>query len=320
MLCILKSVFNHLFKKTIMQFKLLSTVLLGTAIIFSSCDKDNTNTPTPKDINTATKVSVDRFSAAAGALMVRTATNGLPAANAPINFDNGPFITLGLDRTGAQVRYYNFDVHSTTPAPIYVFFKPGATAPMSGQNNIIGTIPGDAGYNDFWIVKKVNVPDTYVGNTITSETAVLSAGYTIESTNIIVNCPVVPFGSTAARSKTAGTPSALTLGWYKDQAVAYFNFDEAAITAVSGRVPISPIYVMFNDNAAGPSSGFKTEAVNTMLTHNVLETIPGDATYSPLWNVFVINNMNFNGVTNLTTAKSFTSTAAGATVNCPVVR
>jgi hypothetical protein len=291
------------------------------SLLFASCDKDEQPAaPTPKDINTATKVSVDRFSTTAGKLMVRTATNGMPAANAPVNFDNGPFITLGLDRTGTQVRYYNFDVQSTLPAPIYVFFKTGASAPMPGQNNIIGTIPGDAGYNDFWIVKKVNVPDTYVGNTITSETAVLSSGYTIETTTIIVNCPVVPFGSTAARSKTAGTASALTLGWYKDMAVAYFNFDEASITAVGGRVPLSPIYVMFNDNAAGPSSGFKTEAVNTMLTHNVLETNPGDATYSPLWNVFVINNMNFNGVTNLTTAKSFTSTAAGATVNCPVVR
>jgi hypothetical protein len=307
-------------KKTIMQLKSLSAALLGTLFVFSSCDKDETTAPTPKDINTAAKVSVDRFSATAGKLMVRTATNGMPAANAPVNFDNGPFITLGLDRTGAPVRYYNFDIQSTTPAPIYVFFKPGATMPMSGQNNIIGTIPGDAGYNDFWIVTKVNVPETYVGNTITSETAVLASGHTVESTNIIVNCPVVPFGSTAARSKTAGTPSALTLGWYKDQAVAYFNFDEAGITAVSGKVPISPIYVMFNDNTAGPSSGFKAETVNTAQTHNVLETNPGDATYSPLWNVFVINNMNFNGVTNLTTAKSFPATAAGATVNCPVVR
>ena len=297
-------------------------ILLGGLFVVS-CSKDDNNTASivGKDINTATKVSVDRFSAAAGHLFVRTATNGLPAANAPINCDNQPFITTGLTKTGVSVKYYNFDVQTTTPDDIYVFYKNGATTPLAGQNNIIPTIPGDAGYNDFWIMSKIIVPDNYVPNSLTSEAEVLASGYSITKTTTIVNCPVVPFGTTASRSFVAGTASALTLGWYKGKAVTYFNFGEAAITATaSGMVPLSPIYVMFNDNAAGPSSGFKTETTNASQTHNVIATNPGDATYSPLWNVFVIDNANFASVSNLGTATSFSSTAAGATVNCPVVK
>ncbi len=296
----------------------LSTIVIST--ILFSCKKKEAPI-VGKDITTATKVSVDRFSATAGHLMIRTATNGLPAANAAINFDNQPFITTGFNRTGAVVRYYNFDVQSTTPDDIYVFFKSGATTPIAGQNNIIPTIPGDAGYNDFWVVNKVTVPDNYVPNSLTSEAEVIASGYTITKTNTIVNCPVVPFGSTAAKSFTAGLASELTVGWYKGQAVAYFNFGEAAITATAGGfVPISPIYVMFNDNVAGPSSGFKTEVANPLQTHNVLATIPGDASYSPLWTVQVINNSNFNSVINLATATAVSSSPGGANVNCPIVK
>ena len=305
-----------------MKKKLLFFVFLG-GLIVTSCSKDDDVTVSPitgKDINIAEKVSVDRFSATAGHLMVRTATNGLPVANAAINFDNAPFITTGFDRTSAVTSYYNFDVQPISPDDIYVFFKSGATTPISGQNNIIPTIPGDSGYNDFWVVNKVIVPDTYVPNSITSESEVLGSGYTVTKTNMIVNCPVVPFGSTAAKSKDAGVASVLTLGWYKGKAVAYFNFGESAITATaSGKVPVSPIYVMFNDNTTGPASGFRVET-GTMQTHNVLATIPTDAEYSPLWNVLVIDNSHFSMVSNLTTAQSFTSMAAGATVNCPTVK
>lgn len=305
------------------KFLLLTAVSLFSLI---SCSKDDDDVVTPqvvipigKNINTAERVSVDRFSSTAGHLMVRTATNGLPQANAPINFDQGPFITVGLDSNGNVVRYYNFDVQPTAPAPIYVFFKTGESTPLSGQNNVINVIPGDAGYNDFWLVKKVNVPSNYVPNTLTSEAEILASGFNIETTNVAVNCPVVPFGSTAARSKTPNTQSLLTLGWYKGKAVAYFNFDEASITTANGLVPTSPIYVMFNDNNAGPSSGFRTEP-GTNQTHNVVATSPGNSGYSPLWSVNVIDNMNFNTVNNLSTALAVSSTPAGANVNCPLVK
>ena len=70
------------------------------------------------DPATAAVVSVDRFSAQAGHLQVRSSSNGLPAANAPVDFDQGPFITEGFGPTGQVVKYYNFDVQPATPAPI----------------------------------------------------------------------------------------------------------------------------------------------------------------------------------------------------------
>jgi hypothetical protein len=300
---------------------LMLVISLGLlSVSCSKSDTPSTQTIVGKDINTADKVSVDRFSAAAGHLMVRTATNGLPAANVPVNFDNQPFITMGLNRNGVVTKYYNFDVQSTTPDDIYVFFKSGVTSPISGQNNVIPTLPGLSGYNDFWVVNKVTVPENYVPNSLTSEAEILASGYTITKTNSIVNCPVVPFGSTASRSGVAGVASALTLGWFNGKAVAYFEFNEASVTATaSGMVPTSPIYVMFNDNAAGPSSGFKVET-GTMQTHNVLGTIPSDASYSPLWSVQVIDNMNFSTVSSLSTATSLSSMPAGANVNCPTVK
>ena len=291
-------------------------------LLATSCKKNDDTVTTPiataKDINTATRASIDRFSATAGHLMVRNGTNGLPAANAAINFDVAPFFTMGLDRTGAQVLYYNFDVQPTAPSPIYVLFKSGAATPLSGQNNIVATIPGDASYNDFWLMKKVTVPDNYVPNSLTSESEILSSGYTITTTTNIVNCPIVPYSSTAARSKTTGVASALSFGWYEGMAVAYFNFDEAAIMTSGNSVPLSPIYVMFANNAS-PDNGFMVET-GTSQTHNILATLPADASYSPLWNVLVVDTSHFSSMTNLAAATSFANMAAGATVNCPIVK
>ena len=113
-------------------------------IALISCSKDDA--VKIHDIGSAQKVSVDRFSSTAGHLQVRTATNGLPAANAPVNFDQGPFITKGLGTQGQHVEYYNFDLQPTTPAPIYVLFKEGESSPVSGQLNIIDVLPGEMGY------------------------------------------------------------------------------------------------------------------------------------------------------------------------------
>ena len=298
--------------------KKIAIVLFATAV-FTSCKKDSTII-TGKDINTAEKVSVDRFSGSSATLMIRTATNGMPAANAPINLDVVPFITKGFSPTGAITEYYNFDVRSTTPDDIYVLFKAGASAPFSGQNNIIPSIPNDADYTDFWLVNKVIVPDTYIANSLTSEAEILASGYTIQKTNMIVNCPVVPFGSTAAK-KFGGGSSSLNLGWYKGKAVAYFSFEEAPITATaSGKVPTSPNFVMFNNNATWPASGFKTET-GTDQTHNVLGTAPSSPLYSPLWQVHMLDNASFAGVSNLATAQSaIILNPNAALVNCPTVR
>jgi hypothetical protein len=305
-------------KKTTPYFFAVLAVCVMT--FFVSCDDDDDAVKT-HDVNTAEKVSVDRFSATAGHLMVRDAGNGLPAANAAINFDQAPFVTKGKGPTGQNVEYYNFDVQPVDPAPIYVLFKEGSTSPVPDQLNIINVLPGESGYNDFWLVNKVTVPSSYQANEVASFEEIQARGYAVEVTTTIVNCPVVPEGSTAAKRLGGGSPG-LMKGWYKEQIVSYFTFEEKAITAAAGKVPVSPIYVCFNVNAdqagGGPASGFKVET-GTMQTHNVVATVPASASYSPLWLVNAYDNAQFDNVSNLSSAQSAPGMNLGATVNCPVV-
>jgi len=296
---------------------------LAFAGLVLACSDDATAPRLPRDPDTAPRASVDRFSATAGNAFIRTATNGLPAANAPIDFDQGPFVTRGLGPNGEMVTYYNFDVQPAAPAPIFVLFREGETTPVAGQLNIIDVIPGDDGYNDFWQVVRVTVPRDYVANSATSVQDIVEAGYPTERTNMLVNCPVVPAGSTA-RLRLAGGGAQLIRGWYKHEVVFYFSFDERALTTTAqDEVPLSPLYVTFNINpgqpGGGPESGFRTEP-GTSQTHNVVATLPNDPTYSPLWAVNAYDNSAFDSVGDLATAQAAPQLAAGvALVNCPIV-
>jgi len=267
--------------------------------------------------------SIDRFSMDAGHLFIRNDTNGLPEANEPIDFDVAPFITKGLGPNREFISYYNFDVQLTEPAPIYVLFRDGESSPVKDQMNIIDDIPGEADYNDFWEVQKVTVPMDYVANTVTSYTQIMDAAYPIEETTILVNCPVVPEGSTA-KLRLGGESPELTLGWYRGMIVYYFNFTEKSLMVnESDMVPTSPIYVTFNINpdqeGGGPGSGFVTDPV-TGRTHNVTATLPEDDSYSPLWWVSVYDNADFASVSDLASAQAANILASGvANVNCPVV-
>ena len=309
--------------------KRLNLLIAGIALtaLIASCKKDksspSSSTPQPLNQKTAPVVSVDRFSSAAGTLQVRTATNGLPAANAPVSFDVPPFITVGYGPTGQVVQYYNFDVQSTTPAPIYMLYWEGDTTAVAGQANIIDVLPGTAGYNDFWQIHKVTVPTSYVANTVTSYQQLVAAGYTITPTTTLVNCPVVPAGSTANKQYGSSSPSSLVQGWYKDSVVYYFSFLESPLATTStGLVPTAPIWVTFNINpgnsGGGPPSGFM-EVSGTMQTHNVISVLPGVAGYSPLWGVSIYNNSAFASVSNSSTAQAAPTIGPGPNVNCPVV-
>lgn len=291
----------------------------------AACSSDDSTGPreVPKDPTTAPHVAVDRFSQTAGNLFVRTATNALPGPDQPIDMDTGPFITLGLGPEGEHIKYYNFDVQRTTPAPIFVLYRDGETNPVRDQLNIVDVIPGQPGYNDFWQVLKVTVPANYVANTVTSLDEIRAKNYRIEPTTTIVNCPIVPEGS-IARLRLQGGASTLTHGWYRGDVVAYFNFDEAPIQTLpaGGGVPLAVILVSFTTNPdqplGGPASGFKTEP-QSQQTHNVADRLPGQPGYSPLWSVIPWNNASFDAVHDLESASMAPSYPAAGNVNCPIV-
>jgi hypothetical protein len=92
--------------------------LLFTVLLFAGSGIAQAK-PHAIDPDKAPIVSVDRFSAKAAHLQLRTADNGIPGPNKPVDFDKGPFVTTGLSpTTGKPVRYYNFDVQGVTPAPV----------------------------------------------------------------------------------------------------------------------------------------------------------------------------------------------------------
>lgn len=277
----------------------------------------------PADPDRAPVASIDRFSPEAGTLQVRTAANGLPAANQPVDFDGGPFVTRGLAPDGTPVRYYNFDVQRTEPASVYVLYREGEARPLAGQLPIVDAIPGDEGYNDFRRVVKVIVPRDHVANTVTSVQDIRDAGYRTEPTARLLNQPIVPKGSTA-RHRLGDGDAGLARGWYGGQVVFWFTFEERSLEVRGETVPVSPIYVAFAVNpdrpGGGPASGFRTEPGSEQ-THNVIQTLPSDPAYSPLWLVSVYDNEGFDEVRDLASVLRAKILAAGvATVNCPVFR
>jgi len=301
-------------------------ILLAGALL--SCDTGsdpadpNAGEPRAKDPATAVRASIDRFSDTAGVLFIRDGQNGLPAANTPVDLDAAPFITHGFGPAGQKVRYYNLDVQPAVPRPVYEFFYENTGAPVPGQLNIIDLIPGDDGYTDFWLLYKVFVPDEYTVNSVTSERGIVDAALRVEAQQQIINCPVVPEGSTASE-RWGNATALLSQGWYRDLVVFYFTFVEKELVPAGGSVPVSPIYVTFNINpgqlGGGPPSGFRMET-GTQQTHNVVATLPTDAAYSPLWQVNMYDNANFSAVSNLATALAAPILVANAAlVNCPVV-
>ena len=300
--------------------KIRIAMLFVVASLFASTVAVHAAT-TPVDPDKAPIASVDRFSDKAAHLQLRTPENHLPGPNQPVDFDSGPFITQGLSpKSGKPVRYYNFDVQTTMPAPLYVLYREGENKPVEGQLDIIDTLPGETGYNDFRQVWKVTVPKDYVANTIVDAGALKDAGYKMEQTPTLRNMPVVPDKSTA-KMRLNGESAELHRAWYQGQVAKFFSFDEAPLSGNS--VPLSPIYVTFNINPGqpngGPGSGFKTESGSEQ-THNVPATLPDDPGYSPLWLVAVYDNADFPSVHDLATVLKAKVLAPGvATVNCPIV-
>ena len=265
---------------------------------------------------------MDRFSDKAAHLQLRTPENHLPGPNEPVDFDSGPFITQGLSpSTGKPVRYYNFDVQTTMPAPVYVLYREGEDKPVDGQLDIIDTLPGEKGYNDFRQVWKVTVAKDYVANTIVDAAALhrrrLQDGADAGPAEHAGRARQVAGKGAPKRAKAPSCIAAGTGAKWRNSSAS------TRLPCRAANVPLSPIYVTFNVNPGqpngGPGSGFHTEPGSEQ-THNVPATQPGDPGYSPLWLVAVYDNADFPSVHDLKTALKAKVLAAGvATVNCPIV-
>jgi hypothetical protein len=261
-------------------------------------------------------VSVDRFSDEAAVVMRRSTNPDLPAPNAPIDYDDD-FLKHALGPDGDDVSYYTFDVNSLLSAPLYSFaYASDPSSRVDGQASVFDVIPGEEGYNDFWQMVQVLVPDDYEPNSLTSLEDIENSGYELRPTNRIINCPIVPYGSSAELA------SRTSVGWYKRLHVQYFSFESFEVSAVNpGRldVPYAIVRVIFEDN--DPSKGMKEDSA-TGKTHNVFDTLPGDELYRSLWRHDFVDEAAFDSVHDWESSKSAAKVDVGMDnilVNCPVV-
>ncbi len=251
-----------------------------------------------------------------------------PAAFAQTgNVFNQPAATYQLTQgwfQGRQTFYYDFgsnsaitsDASKVVPAPIYAFATGmdanGNPQMVAGQHNVIDVVPGDPGYSDLWQVNLVIVPADYVANTIKSVADIQKSGYKVESTNMLVNCPVVPAGSKLAEANPGNGSTGTTQGWYKGRAVEYFDFGASPSTT-------EPIYAF----ATGMDANGNPQLVAGQ--HNVIDVLPGMPDYSPFWDVNLVivpAGYQANSITSAAQVKQsgFQVLHPGKVVNCPVIR
>jgi len=210
------------------------------------------------------------------------------------------------------VSYLDYGPQPNVAEPILVFFQAASpNTPVANQRNIIDTIPGQPGYTDFWRVYKVLVPSSYAANSIRSFEDAVASGYTIEVTDLVVNCPVVNPNATIQ-----GSSARPVSGWYRNREVSYF--DHGLNSPSDGAVvQDEPIYVFFRSDGS-PVAGQK----------NVIDALPGDAKYSDLWRVvkvivsasYVANDLkDANALVAARDAGQLTLETTDVFVNCPVV-
>jgi hypothetical protein len=175
---------------------------------------------------------------------------------------------------------------------------------VEGQHNIVDVIPGDAGYSDLWEVNLVTVPEDYEPDSLKSREDVEASGYKTMVPGLLVNCPIVPEGTTLEGGEE------LVQGWYKGEPVFYPDFGENPATTL-------PIWVFITGMDADGNPQF-VEGQN-----NVIDAVPGDAGYSAFWQVNLVTvgeGYEANTIKSAADAlaSGFEITETDMVVNCPV--
>ncbi len=286
-------------------------ILLAT----TACAPDESAEGTSPEL--APRAAVDRFSDEAATMFRRTAMPELPGPDEPIDFDEG-WLVGGLGPSGQPISYYALDVQLGRTMLVHRIVD-GDGVPIAGQLPIVEALPGEPGYSDFWQFVDHEAEESYVPNAIVDADTLRAQDWPQTLQFEGLNRPLVPHGSTAARRVSDDGDGAREWAWIDGEVVEYLSFAEAPIPVLGEFVPYSLIFVCFDvppTPEGEPQSGFCAQPDGR--THNVLETIPGDALYSPLWDVRVYDPTQFDTVLDLPAAREAAPVANLATVNCPV--
>ncbi|MCC7263700.1 MAG: hypothetical protein IT369_14375 [Candidatus Latescibacteria bacterium] len=275
------------------------------------------------------RVAIDRFSDAAALIYRRSNHARLPAANQAINFDDPTFLQRGYGPNGEVIWFYNFDVRTTRPAPVYVLVD-RIGQPIPGQLPIFDVLPGQPDYSDLWQIHHVRILDrAYALNSLSSLEAISEGGYEVTPTDGVMHCVLAPAGSRAALRFDPGTPAAAQQGWYRDQIVDYLLFENpgsvAQVDFGAGKVN-APEMFSFCENDLDITDGFALDPLGAG-THNVATRLPGQEGYAPLWVLTVFRLEVFDRVQNVASALDLSRNDASLIelpellyVDAPVVR
>jgi hypothetical protein len=209
--------------------------------------------------------------------------------------------TVGFYR-GHRIEYLDLGPVQLAPGndvdPIWV-----VTNGTADQRNILDVVPGDpAGYTPLWQVTKVTWKAGVRPRTLTSAKAVAKAAargwVTIETTDVVVNCPILGFDQP------------LTHGFLKGHDVAYYDLGPLLLAPGND---IDPIWVVTNGTADQA---------------NVIDNAPPAADYTPLWGVVTVTwhagvaprtLTSADAVSQAEAAGEVTLATTSIVVNCPVV-
>lgn len=204
--------------------------------------------------------------------------------------------------------------------------------PFGFQMNVLDSTLGDPGYSPLWRHTFVTWNEGVESRELTSEKAILEAAeagdVTLERSNLVVNCPVLPEGETNFPIVTGFVDGQLvdyTLQEISDPEVTELMREKTGgylLETVESlaEVPQAATLYLFMNGVTGPNPfGFQM---------NVIDTAPGEGGYSPLWrHTFVTWNEGV-GPRELTSeeeiiqaqdAGELTLEAADLVINCPVI-
>jgi hypothetical protein len=233
------------------------------------------------------------------AVAVCAAATAVTAVAAPIA--KKP-VTPGFYR-GKSIGYFDFGPIKLKPgnklAPIWA-----VTNGVSGQHNIVDTVPGQSDYSPLWQLNMVTFAGGVTPYLLKSkadvDAAVQKGDVTIQKTSTVVNCPVLGFG----QKRVAGFSAGKVIHYY----------DLGPVKVAPGNV-VAPLYA--------PTNGVRGQ-------HNItLETVqPGQTDYPPLWGIIMVTWKAGAHKELLTSAAQIKQAQAAGqlsvrkttlVVNCPVV-
>jgi hypothetical protein len=204
---------------------------------------------------------------------------------------------------GKPITYFNFGPIKLRPgnklAPLWA-----VTNGVAGQQNIVDTVPGQAGYSPLWAVRRVTFKAGVKPRLLISKANVFAAvkagDATIVRTATVVNCPVLGFG----QKRVAG---------YSGGHLVHY-LDLGPVKVAPGN-PVVPLYTVTNG-----VPGQKNVTGDTIA--------PGQTAYPPLWGILEVTwtraatprlLTSFAAIEKAKAAGEVTIKRTPLVVNCPLV-